>query len=159
MEIKTKMSTWDLLTLKSFCKKERFFLANCDEVFEKNAMQQLAEAGGLCVGAKKVTKKEGKNYGVLHCSAERIIAIEEKPQELTSAPLVSVGRYLLDGRIFDCIRQTSFVGGERRLTDSLNILFAKTAVLPKVIKGKRFDTGNPVGYSKAFCHFAFSQNN
>lgn len=143
-----------LLQAENFCKKEKFFLANCDELFEKNAFAQLAQCGGLCVGAKKVTKKECKSYGVLVCDIEKIIAIEEKPQQVDVQPLVSVGRYLLDGRIFDCIRQSYFVGGEKRLTDALNLLCAKTYVQPCVLKGKRFDVGNPRGYKKAFCFFA-----
>ena len=147
-----------LLYAEDFCKKDKFFLANCDEIFEKNAMQQLSEMGGLCVGAKKVAQKQRSMYGILHCGTDRIIGVEEKPLKSDGFALASVGRYLLDGRIFDCIKQTSFFKGERRLTDALNILFAKSVVLPCVIKGKRFDVGNPEGYKKAFQYFAFKEN-
>ncbi|MBR5251028.1 MAG: NTP transferase domain-containing protein [Clostridia bacterium] len=141
-----------LLCAEEFCKKERFLLANCDEIFENNSFSQLLQKGELTIGCKKVLAKECHKYGILTCQQNKILKIEEKPTNLSqkSSPLASVGRYLLDGRIFDAIKQTNFIGGERRLTDALNILFCKAVVTPTLIDGKRFDIGSPDGYKNAF---------
>ncbi len=146
-----------LLCAEEFCKKDRFFLANCDEVFSQNAFLQLSKLNGISVGVKKVKPKNACMYGILQTANGVAQVIEEKPQnrDFASAPLALVGRFLLDGRIFDCLKQISFVGGELRLTDALNVLFAKNQVYARMLNGKRFDVGSPEGYKNAFNYFSF----
>lgn len=146
-----------LLCAEEFCKKERFFLANCDEVFSQNAFMQLLKPGGISVGLKKVKPKKACMYGIVQTANGMAQAIEEKPQnrDFSSDPFALVGRFLLDGRIFDCLRQISFVNGELRLTDALNLLFAKNQVHACMLSGKRFDVGSPEGYKNAFNYFSF----
>jgi len=141
-----------LLCAEEFCKKERFLLANCDEIFEKNSFSQLLQQNDLTIGCKKVLPKDCVKYGVLTVKQNKILEIKEKPTSVNAmgSCLVSVGRYLLDGRIFEAIKQTNFIGGERRLTDALNILFCQADVIPTLIEGKRFDIGSPIGYKNAF---------
>ena len=141
-----------LLCAEEFCKKERFLLANCDEIFENNSFGQLLTNKDLTIGCKRILPKECNKYGILTCQQNKVTKIEEKPTTLNAkgSPLASVGRYLLDGRIFEAIKQTNFIGGERRLTDALNILFCKAVVTPTLIEGKRFDIGSPDGYKNAF---------
>ena len=144
-----------LLCAEEFCQKEKFFLANCDEVFSQNSFSQLLEANNIAVAIKRVKASQCGLYGIVDCQQGFAKNVQEKPDKISgSFGDALVGRFLLDGRIFDCLRHVSFVNGEQRLTDALKILFSQNKVSAVSLKGERFDVGNPSGYQSAFCYFS-----
>ena len=66
-----------------------------------------------------------------------------------------VGRYVLDGRIFDKLRKLSpGSGGEIQLTDGIQALLQEQTVMAYHYEGVRYDCGSKLGYLKATVDFA-----
>jgi UTP--glucose-1-phosphate uridylyltransferase len=110
----------------------------------KGALRQMAELG------------EAEQAGV--------IAVEEVPHDQTDKPkptdapsnLAVVGRYVLPGRIFQLLEQTTpGAGGEIQLTDAIEALLKEQGkVLAYRFEGTRFDCGNKAGLVRATMHMA-----
>jgi UTP--glucose-1-phosphate uridylyltransferase len=80
----------------------------------------------------------------------------EKPA-LNEAPsnVAIMGRYILTPDIFDMIDQTTpGKGGEIQLTDALRLLKEKEDIYAYAFEGKRYDTGDKLGYLKATVEYA-----
>jgi UTP--glucose-1-phosphate uridylyltransferase len=81
----------------------------------------------------------------------------EKPKP-ADAPsnLAVVGRYVLPGRIFQLLEQTTpGAGGEIQLTDAIEaLLLEQGKVLAYRFEGTRFDCGNKAGLVRATMHMA-----
>jgi len=103
-------------------------------------------------GAIKGKKIEEELYMV-----EDII---EKPS-IDNAPsnIASIGRYVFTPEIFDCIKKTKFgVNKELQITDAIKILMKSQNVYASGFKGHRYDTGNRIGYIKAFIDFSLKNH-
>lgn len=76
------------------------------------------------------------------------------PQEAPSR-LAIAGRYVLTPEIFDILEHQS-VGkdDEVQLTDAIEELNKSKRVLGKIIEGRRFDVGNPLGYMEMSVEYA-----
>ncbi|HEX5755743.1 MAG TPA: UTP--glucose-1-phosphate uridylyltransferase GalU [Arenimonas sp.] len=85
-----------------------------------------------------------------------ISAIVEKPKpEVAPSTLAVVGRYVLDGRIFELLEKTRpGTGGEIQLTDGIAALRAEQRVLAYRFAGRRFDCGTRIGLVEATIQFA-----
>jgi len=132
----------------------------------KGALRQMAElaeaqhAGVIAV--EEVPHDETDKYGIVDATAidERSAAIRfmvEKPKP-ADAPsnLAVVGRYVLPGRIFQLLEQTTpGAGGEIQLTDAIEALLKEQGkVLAYRFEGTRFDCGNKAGLVRATMHMA-----
>lgn len=107
-------------------------------------------------------------YGIARVDSDRWregapVAIEqlvEKPAP-GSAPscLAVVGRYVLPNEVFDSLDKVKRgAGGEIQLTDGLERLVRQgTTVRGVVLKGTRFDLGDPAGYVAATVHAALAR--
>ena len=96
----------------------------------------------------------------LHSAAlqrtQRIDGIVEKPApEHAPSNLGVVGRYVLDGAIFDCLRATQVgAGGEIQLTDGIAALLQQQAVYAHHYSGTRYDCGSKEGFFRATVEIA-----
>jgi len=125
-------------------------------------MADLAEAENASVIAvQDVPREQTGSYGIVatrdfsgrHGDIEAIV---EKPRpEDAPSTLAVVGRYVLDGSIFDLLRKTApGAGGEIQLTDAIASLMANKRTLAYRFQGRRFDCGSRIGLVEATIEFA-----
>lgn len=80
----------------------------------------------------------------------------EKPN-LEAAPsrFAALGRYVITPEVFDILEETRpGKGGEIQLTDALRVMAHMGNVYAYNFQGKRYDTGDKLGYLKAVVEFA-----
>lgn len=131
-------------------------------------MAELAEAqqAGV-IAVEEVPRDETDKYGIVDATpiderSARINFMVEKPKP-ADAPsnLAVVGRYVLPGRIFQLLEQTTpGAGGEIQLTDAIEALLKEQSkVLAYRFQGIRFDCGNKAGLVRATMHMAMQDPN
>lgn len=154
-----------ILKAKPFIGDEPFVIALGDDIMynpEKTVSKQLVEKyeeyGASLIGVQEVTEDDVSKYGVVKPVAtldSRTIEIDnfvEKPaKEEAPSRFACLGRYLLDGKIFKYLEQTTpGKGGEIQLTDGiLKMMQDGEKVLAYNFEGKRYDIGNKIGLLKA----------
>lgn len=132
----------------------------------KGALRQMAELANSqdagVIAVEEVPHDQTDKYGIVDATPidERSATIRymvEKPKP-ADAPsnLAVVGRYVLPGRIFQLLEQTSpGAGGEIQLTDAIEALLKEQGkVLAYRFEGTRFDCGNKAGLVRATMHMA-----
>ncbi|OOG41516.1 UTP--glucose-1-phosphate uridylyltransferase GalU [Rhodanobacter sp. C05] len=132
----------------------------------KGALRQMAELADAqragVIAVEEVPHNETDKYGIVDATPvdERSAWIRhmvEKPKP-ADAPsnLAVVGRYVLPGRIFALLEQTTpGAGGEIQLTDAIDALLKEQGkVLAYRFEGTRFDCGNKAGLVRATMHMA-----
>ncbi|MEN9922759.1 MAG: UTP--glucose-phosphate uridylyltransferase GalU [Actinomycetota bacterium] len=93
----------------------------------------------------------------------RIKNLVEKPQPGTApSNLAIIGRYVLKPEIFDILENTTpGAGGEIQLTDALKVLAHDETIAGPVFgfiyQGKRYDTGDKLGYIQASVEMALKR--
>lgn len=131
--------------------------------------QTRSEYGGSVLCAIEVDGEAISAYGVFDVEdadpaapdVKRVRGMVEKPPA-AQAPsnLAAAGRYILDRKIFDALRQiTPGAGGELQLTDAIALLIEQGEPVHVVVhQGTRHDLGNPGGYLKAAVDFALDRD-
>jgi len=126
------------------------------KVSERNDMKPV-------IGVMEVNKAETHKYGIvdgqfLENDKTTLVMnkmVEKPAPEVAPTNLATPGRYILNGRIFECLKEIPRgVGGEYQLTDAINLLSEKEKVFAHIFEGDRFDTGNVQGYLDATVEFA-----
>jgi UTP--glucose-1-phosphate uridylyltransferase len=80
-------------------------------------------------------------------------SIEEAPSNLAIT-----GRYILTPGIFEALKKTPpGKGGEIQLTDGIKRLGMKEALYGRIMEGKRYDTGDKLGFLIATVDFALKK--
>jgi UTP--glucose-1-phosphate uridylyltransferase len=118
---------------------------------------------GSVIAVQPVPREKISSYGIIKGSYtdSNVLQLEdiiEKP-ELENAPsdLGSIGRYVFTSDIFDYIRKTPVgVGNEVQLTDAISLLCREKNVFAYVYPGKRYDTGDKLGYLETIVDFALA---
>lgn len=163
-----------ILKAKPFIGDEPFVIALGDDIVynpEKPVAKQLIENygkyGASIVGCQEVALEDVSKYGVVNPTEnldENTVAISdfvEKPsKEEAPSRLACLGRYLLDGKIFDYLEKTKAgKGGEIQLTDAiLKMLQGGEKVVAYEFQGKRYDIGNKFGLLKANIEFGLKNS-
>ena len=83
----------------------------------------------------------------------------EKPK-LADAPsnLAVIGRYVLTPTVFETLSDIKpGAGGELQLTDGLRALLKREKMYAYVYEGRRFDTGDKLGFLKATVELALKR--
>ena len=113
------------------------------------------------ISIEPVPPEKVSSYGIIKGSAIEpdLFAIEdiiEKPAiSLAPSNLGAVGRYIFVPEIFDCLKNTSpGVGNEIQLTDAIRLLLKEHPVYGYKFKGKRYDTGDKLGYIETIIDYA-----
>jgi UTP--glucose-1-phosphate uridylyltransferase len=141
-----------------------------DDIIKSNTpcIRQLANlfATYECplIAVENVSRERVPQYGIVKGemvteSCYHVSDLVEKPK-LREAPsrLGIVGRYLMTPDLFDCIKRVSrSAQGEVQLTDAIRLLLRERDVYAHVIEGKRYDTGDKIGYIKAVIDFALER--
>lgn len=159
-----------ILCAKDFIDDEPFGVILGDDVVyagdEKPALQQLMdqyyETGCTVIGCQVVPEDKVSSYGIIKGAETdnpdllRVVDMIEKPS-IKEAPsrFAALGRYVITPDVFDILEMTRpGKGGEIQLTDALRVMAHEEKVYAYNFKGKRYDTGNKLGYLKAVVEFA-----
>jgi UTP--glucose-1-phosphate uridylyltransferase len=154
-----------VLKAKPFIGNEPFVIALGDDIMynpEKPVSKQMIENyekhGSSIIGVNEVEPEDVSKYGIVKPGKrldDNTVEVEdfvEKPY-LKDAPsrFACLGRYLLDGKIFDYLENTKpGKGGEIQLTDAiLKMKNAGDKVAAYNFQGKRYDIGDKLGLLKA----------
>jgi UTP--glucose-1-phosphate uridylyltransferase len=152
-----------VLTAKRAIGNEPFVLVLPDDliVSDPPATAQLMgvfdryRASVVCV--ERVPKERTSSYGIIDGSAVdgnvfKVAGLVEKPPDPETAPsdLAIVGRYIFTSSIFEAIARTKAgTGGELQITDAMNKLIDNEPLYAVAVDGRRYDTGQPLGYIEA----------
>ncbi len=158
-----------ILSAKSFINDEPFAVLLGDdvvirEVGDAPALKQCMDAyeatNSSIVGVQKVPLNQVNKYGIVKPQHKedlgkkrtfKLDSMIEKP-EPNKAPsqYAILGRYVLDGAIFDELKNTKVdKKGEIQLTDAILSLSKKQAVYAHDFSGTRHDIGSKIGFVKA----------
>ena len=129
-------------------------------------LQQYDKTGGTIVGCQMVDREQVSSYGIIKGSAtedSRLFHVEdmvEKPKiEEAPSRLAALGRYVITPEVFEILEHTKpGKGGEIQLTDALRVMAHNGNVYAYNFKGKRYDTGNKLGFLKATVEYALRRD-
>lgn len=157
-----------VLCAKPFVGDEPFAVILSDDLIEPscNLLQDMIriyyEKRSPVIALDEVPIKDVNRYGIVDGDLDgdvyKIKDLVEKPDP-SKAPsnLAILGRYILTPDIFSILEtQKPGAGGEIQLTDGLCKLAKKAPIYGYLIKGKRYDAGDKLGYLKATVDFALS---
>jgi len=160
-----------VLCAQSVVGNEPFAVLLADDLLDastpvlRQMLQQYENHQASVVAVERIQPSQTRSYGVVaglgatQCGEGDVFAISgivEKPApEEAPSNLGVVGRYVLDGRIFDKLRNLKpGSGGEIQLTDGIQALLQEQAVMAYQYEGVRYDCGSKLGYLKASVDFA-----
>lgn len=116
------------------------------------------------IGVMNVPKEDTSKYGIVGGKQldERLMKVDqmvEKPSpDKAPSQLACPGRYVLSPEIFEILERTKpGRGGEIQLTDALAELAKKSGLYAYLFEGKRYDTGDKLGYIEATLAFALKR--
>lgn len=158
-----------ILCAEKHVKNESFALLLGDELLwaengEKPCIKRLMEVyestGKSVLAAMEVFGDDVSKYGNIGVKEENdgIITVDkivEKPS-LTEAlsNYAVIGRYVIDGKVFDMLKDLKPRNNEIYFTDALDVLAENGELLASGFEGKRYDVGDKLGYVKANVEFA-----
>lgn len=132
----------------------------------KQLISQYDKTGGTIIGCQLVRPEQVSSYGIINgtptenpdlLKVKNMIekhSIEEAPSRFAA-----LGRYVITPEVFKILEQTKpGKGGEIQLTDALRVMAKNGNVYAYNFKGKRYDTGNKLGYLKATVEFALRRD-
>ena len=131
----------------------------------KQMIKQFAHLKAPVLALEEVDRARTKDYGIIAGqpveggSLYQITDLVEKP-EASKAPsnLAIIGRYILTPAIFEHLGKTrADRRGEIQLTDGLKSLLGRQPIYGYRFEGKRYDTGNKLGFLKATVEFALKR--
>ena len=127
---------------------------------DKSCLRQMVEVyekeQSSIIGVQKVPLEDVKNYGVvagenIQDQLWKLSGLVEKPQPADAPSNVAVvGRYILEGTIFQMLKETMpGAGGEIQLTDAIAKQLKQESVYAYEFAGRRYDCGSKLGYLQA----------
>jgi UTP--glucose-1-phosphate uridylyltransferase len=127
----------------------------------KQMVEVYAKHGGSVLGVQEVPRQDTDKYGIVSLQKSltdrvgKMSHIVEKPKpDKAASTLAVVGRYLLDGSLFeDLAKIGKGAGGEIQLTDGIARLMEREPVYAFRFEGKRYDCGSKLGYLQATVEF------
>ena len=159
-----------ILCAKDFFDGEPFgVILGDDVVYNANGepalrqlMDQYEKTGGTVIGCQVVRPEMVSSYGIVDGKPTddpnllKVKDMIEKPSmEEAPSRFAALGRYVITPEVFDVLEQTKpGKGGEIQLTDALRVMARNGSVYAYNFTGKRYDTGNKLGYLKATVEFA-----
>ncbi|MFM8313516.1 MAG: UTP--glucose-1-phosphate uridylyltransferase [Deltaproteobacteria bacterium] len=150
--------------------QEKFAVCLGDEIFPpwdkinqtqaplRKLVDAAIELDTSTVGVVEIPIADSPSYGILDLGGKSlgenpapVLRTVEKPKpEVAPSPYAIIGRYVFDSTLFDALKETKpGVGGEIQLTDAMDKLCANRKLHGVLLKGCRYDIGNPMFYMKA----------
>lgn len=161
--------TGDALRLiRSFAGSDPVLVAFPDDLFERSACQTLVDAwratGTSVLAAVDLAGEDVSRYGVLDLEGEgalrRVRGVVEKPAPGTEpSTWISLGRFLYLPEMFEALdaHYAEHRGGEYYPMPAMLDLAARGRLHAVEIPGRRWDTGNPLGYLQAVVDAALAR--
>lgn len=159
-----------ILCAKDFIDGEPFgVILGDDVVYNANGepalrqlMDQYEKTSGTVIGCQVVRPEMVSSYGIVDGKPTddpnllKVKDMIEKPSmEEAPSRFAALGRYVITPDVFEVLEQTKpGKGGEIQLTDALRVMARNGSVYAYNFTGKRYDTGNKLGYLKATVEFA-----
>jgi glucose-1-phosphate thymidylyltransferase len=131
---------------ENFAGEEPVVVILGDNIFENSLQDAIDNYEGE--GAQILIKEvpDPKRYGVAELEGEKVISIEEKPEQPQSNFAVT-GVYFYDHKVFDCIKTLKPSGrGELEITDVNNFYIKQGRMKSSEMKGWWTDAGTPESY-------------
>lgn len=161
-----------VLRAKNLVGDEPFAVILADDLIQNDkdaCLKQMADVYAFekssVLAVMGVPESEVYKYGILSGEqrGERLVKITEiteKPSvEEAKSNLAVIGRYIFNPAIFEMIEETPRgAGGEYQLTDAIESLLKKEAVLGYEFEGKRFDCGSKLGYLQASVEYGLTHD-
>lgn len=130
----------------------------------KQLMGVFQDRGTSGVGVMQVATEETQKYGIVDVATGSgptfsVKGMVEKPAPKDAPSRFAVpGRYVLTPEIFAILETLPpGRGGEIQLTDALAVLSKKNQLWAHEFDGRRFDTGDRLGFLEATIHVALSR--
>lgn len=120
-----------------------------DNIFEQSLENAVSNYPGT--GAQILIQgvHDPQRYGVAEVDGDRVISIEEKPENPKSNYAVT-GIYFFDSKVFECIKTLKPSGrGELEITDVNNFYIRKGEMVSSILEGWWTDAGTPESYKHA----------
>ncbi|MCX6692856.1 MAG: UTP--glucose-1-phosphate uridylyltransferase GalU [Methanoregula sp.] len=156
-----------VLCAEKHCGDDPFAVLLGDDIMKDSTpcTQQLIDifekTGSSVIAVQKVPREHLNRYGIVkgkECGENLLLLddIVEKPRpEAAPSSFGSIGRYVFTPALFSCLKHTTKgAGGEIQLTDAIRLLMKKEDVYAYLYQGKRFDTGDKLGYIETIIDFA-----
>lgn len=132
----------------------------------KQLISQYDKTGGTIIGCQLVRPEQVSSYAIINGTPTenpdllKVKNMIEKPSiEEAPSRFAALGRYVITPEVFKILEQTKpGKGGEIQLTDALRVMAKNGNVYAYNFKGKRYDTGNKLGYLKATVEFALRRD-
>lgn len=128
---------------RDFADKEKIVVILGDNVLEDNIKQSVEDFEKQAKGAKVFLSevKNPQSYGIAEIQNDKIINIEEKPQD-PKTNLAVIGLYMYDSQVWDVIKTLKPSGrGELEITDVNNYYIKKGEMTCEKLKGFWGDAG------------------
>jgi len=160
-----------ILCARSFVGDEPFGVFLGDDIIGQTTvpcMRQLLDVferhGGPVLAIERVPRDRIQQYGVIAGrniggNVWEIDDLVEKPRPQDApSDLAIIGRYVLTPDIFPILADTAAdARGEIQLTDALRTLRRRRPMYAVAFEGKRYDTGDKLGFLKATVEFALAR--
>ncbi|XWN38634.1 MAG: sugar phosphate nucleotidyltransferase [Balneola sp.] len=120
-----------------------------DNIFENSLSTAVKNYDGAGAQILIQEVEDPERYGVAELEGEKVISIDEKPQEPKSNFAVT-GIYFYDANVFECIKTLKPSGrGELEITDVNNYYIKQGQMKSSVLEGWWTDAGTPDSYKHA----------
>ena len=127
-------------------------------------LQVFERYAGPVLAVERVPRERLSQYGVIQArqvagNVYEILDLVEKPRpQEAPSDLAIIGRYVLTPDLFAILADTPpDTRGEVQLTDALRTLRSRRPMYAVAFEGKRFDTGDKLGFLKATVEFALAR--
>lgn len=134
---------------ENFCGEEPMTVILGDNIFEADLAKPLKAFDGT--GAQILIKKveDPERFGVVELKEDRIVGIEEKPEQPKSDYAVT-GIYMFDSQVFNLIKNLKpSKRGELEITDVNNHYIGNGTMKYSILEGWWTDAGTPESYKLA----------
>lgn len=120
-----------------------------DNIFENSLKTAVKNYDGSGAQILIQEVEDPERYGVAELDGDKVISIDEKPQEPKSNFAVT-GIYFYDAKVFECIKTLKPSGrGELEITDVNNFYITQGQMKSSVLEGWWTDAGTPDSYKHA----------
>jgi UTP--glucose-1-phosphate uridylyltransferase len=159
-----------ILCARSLVGDEPFAVFLGDDIIAAQVpcMRQLLDVSARqqapVIAVQRVPQHQIHQYGVIKARqvesrVYEILDLVEKPKAQDApSDLAIIGRYVLPPEIFEILAGTKpDARGEIQLTDALRTLRARRPMYAVEFEGRRYDTGDKLGFLKATVEFALAR--
>lgn len=153
-----------ILCAKHLLKNEPFAVLFGDDIYDnkipalKQLIKEYEKHKTPIIGLHKIPKKECEKYGMAKLNKNKIVQeLVEKPKpQKCPSNLAITGKYIVTPELFQTLLQANKTNKnkELRLIDGMKKFIKTSKIHGYEVQGKRFDTGDKLGYMKAIVHFA-----